>query len=52
MKSILMPTLLRSRWKDILTVEMLGRVFGVKADIFVNSQGISVLSPVSLVERD
>lgn len=38
--------------KDILTVEMLGRVFGVKADIFVNSQGISVLSPVSLVPRD
>ncbi|MBQ9377641.1 MAG: ABC transporter ATP-binding protein [Schwartzia sp.] len=38
--------------KDILTVEMLGRVFGVKADIFVNSQGISVLSPVALVERD
>ena len=37
--------------KEILTVDMLGEVFGVKADIFVNSQGISVLSPVSLVEE-
>ena len=36
--------------KEILTVDMLGEVFGVKADIFVNSQGRSVLSPVSLVE--
>ena len=38
--------------KEILTVDMLAEVFGVKADIFVNSQGISVLSPVSLVGED
>ena len=38
--------------KEILTVDMLAEVFGVKADIFVNSQGISVLSPVSLVEEE
>ncbi|MBQ7515882.1 MAG: ABC transporter ATP-binding protein, partial [Schwartzia sp.] len=38
--------------KEILTVDMLARVFGVRADIFVNSQGISVLSPVSLVEDE
>lgn len=38
--------------REILTVDMLGEVFGVKADIFVNSQGISVLSPVSLVRRE
>ena len=36
--------------KEILTVDKLGEVFGVKADIFVNSQGRSVLSSVSLVE--
>lgn len=36
--------------KEILTVDMLAKVFGVKADIFVNTKGISVLSPVSLVE--
>ena len=35
-----------------LTVDMLAEVFGVKADIFVNSQGISVLSPVSLVNEE
>ena len=34
--------------QEILTVDMLAQVFGVKADIFVNSQGVSVLSPVSL----
>ena len=38
--------------KEVLTVDMLGKVFGVRADIFVNSNGISVLSPVSLVERN
>ncbi len=38
--------------KEILTVDMLAEVFGVKADIFVNSQGISVLSPVSLVGEE
>lgn len=36
--------------KEILTVDMLAKVFGVEADIFVNSKGISVLSPVSLVK--
>ncbi|WP_462332104.1 ABC transporter ATP-binding protein [Schwartzia sp. (in: firmicutes)] len=36
--------------KEILTVGMLAKVFGVEADIFVNSKGISVLSPVSLVK--
>ncbi|MBQ9364461.1 MAG: ABC transporter ATP-binding protein [Schwartzia sp.] len=35
--------------KDILSVELLAQVFGVRADIFKNSQGVSVLSPVSLV---
>ena len=34
---------------DVLTVDMIGRVFGVKADIFRNSLGASVLSPVSLI---
>jgi len=34
--------------QDILTVDMLATVFGVKADIFVNTQGAAVLSPVSL----
>ncbi len=36
---------------DILTVDLLAEVFGVKADVFVNSNGISVLSPISLAER-
>jgi iron complex transport system ATP-binding protein len=36
--------------REILTVDMLAKVFGVEADIFVNSKGISVLSPVSLVK--
>jgi iron complex transport system ATP-binding protein len=36
--------------KEVLTVDMLGNVFGVRADVFVNSKGISVLSPVSLVK--
>ncbi|SFT43334.1 iron complex transport system ATP-binding protein [Selenomonas sp. GACV-9] len=35
--------------QEILTVDMLARVFHVKADIFVNSQGAAVLSPVGLV---
>ncbi|MGN0940827.1 MAG: ABC transporter ATP-binding protein [Selenomonadaceae bacterium] len=38
--------------KEILNVKLLADVFGVRADIFKNSQGISVLSPVSLVNRD
>ena len=36
---------------EILTVDLLAEVFGVKADVFVNSNGISVLSPISLAER-
>ncbi|TYZ21410.1 ABC transporter ATP-binding protein [Selenomonas ruminis] len=35
--------------RDILTVDMLAKVFHVKADIFTNSQGAAVLSPVELV---
>ena len=35
---------------EILTVDMLARVFHVKADIFTNSQGAAVLSPVELVK--
>ncbi|WP_298586913.1 ABC transporter ATP-binding protein, partial [uncultured Selenomonas sp.] len=34
---------------DVLNVAMLAEVFGVHADIFTNSQGAQVLSPVSLV---
>lgn len=36
---------------EILTVDLLAEVFGVKADVFVNSNGIRVLSPISLTER-
>lgn len=36
--------------QDILTVDMLAKVFHVKADIFTNSQGAAVLSPVELVK--
>ncbi len=35
--------------QEVLTVAMLAEVFGVRADIFTNSQGAQVLSPVSLV---
>ncbi len=35
--------------REVLTVEMLAQVFGVRADVFTNSQGISVLSPISIV---
>ena len=38
--------------KEILKVKRRADVFGVRDDIFKNSQGISVLSPVSLVNRD
>ena len=34
----------------ILTVDLLRNVFGVRADIFRNSQGAAVLSPVELVK--
>lgn len=35
--------------QDVLNVEMLAEVFGVRADVFTNSRGVQVLSPVSLV---
>ena len=35
--------------EKVLTVEMLAKVFGVRADIFTNRQGAKVLSPVELV---
>ena len=35
--------------ETVLTVEMLAKVFGVRADIFTNRQGAKVLSPVELV---
>ena len=35
--------------ETVLTVELLARVFGVRADIFTNRQGAKVLSPVELV---
>lgn len=38
--------------EGILTVDLLTEVFGVRADVFVNSQGIRVLSPISLAERE
>ncbi len=37
--------------RDVLTVEMLARVFGVQADIFTNSRGITVLSPISIARN-
>lgn len=40
----------QGRPKDILTVDMLAKVFHVQADIFVNRQGKVVLSPVGLVK--
>ena len=36
--------------RQVLTVDMLAEVFGVKADIFVNSQGASVLSPIATIK--
>lgn len=36
---------------EILTVDLLARVFHVRADIFKNSQGATVLSPVALVKE-
>jgi len=35
---------------NVLTVDMLAQVFGVRADIFTNSRGISVLSPIEIVK--
>ncbi|HCB93990.1 MAG TPA: iron ABC transporter ATP-binding protein [Selenomonas sp.] len=37
--------------RHVLTVDMLAKVFGVRADIFTNSQGISVLSPIEIVRK-
>lgn len=37
--------------KDILTVGLLGEVFGVRADIFTNSEGVPVFSPVALLDE-
>ncbi len=34
---------------DILTVDTLAEVFGVRADIFTNREGVAILSPVSIV---
>lgn len=34
---------------DIITVDILAEVFGVKADIFINSEGAAILSPISIV---
>ena len=36
---------------EILTVDLIRSVFGVRADIFKNSQGAAVLSPVELVRE-
>ena len=35
----------------ILTVELIEQVFNVRADIFTNSQGISVLSPIEIFSQ-
>jgi iron complex transport system ATP-binding protein len=37
--------------KEIINAEMLADVFGVKADIFTNSLGASVLFPISTIKR-
>ena len=37
--------------RDIITVDTLAEVFGVKADIFINSDGAAILSPISIVKR-
>ena len=34
--------------KKILTIDLIEKVFNVRADIFINSQGISVLSPIEI----
>ena len=36
--------------QQVMTVERLASTFGVRADVFVNSQGKSVLSPIELVK--
>ncbi|MBQ7703991.1 MAG: ABC transporter ATP-binding protein [Selenomonadaceae bacterium] len=37
--------------KNIINAEMLVEVFGVEADIFTNSRGASILSPISIIRR-
>ena len=37
--------------RDIITVDTLAEVFGVKADIFINSEGAAILSPISIVKK-
>ena len=37
--------------QQILNVELLEKVFGVKADIFTNSLGASVISPISTIKN-
>lgn len=37
--------------KEIITVDTLAKVFGVKADIFINSEGAAILSPISIVQK-
>ena len=37
--------------QQILNVDLLEKVFGVKADIFTNSLGASVISPVATIQR-
>ena len=37
--------------QQILNVELLEKVFGVKADIFTNSRGVSVISPISTIKN-
>jgi len=36
--------------KEVMTVKSLADTFGVKADVFTNSQGKTVLSPIALVK--
>ena len=37
--------------KEIITADMLAEVFGVKAEIFTNSNGKSILSPISTIKN-
>jgi iron complex transport system ATP-binding protein len=36
---------------EVLTVDMLAQVFGVKADVFRSQQGAMILSPVALLDK-
>ena len=37
--------------QDLMTVKTVADVYGVRADFFTNSQGVTVLSPIELVRR-